>query len=252
MTLYLIGLGLQDEKDISVRGLEIVQSCERIYVENYTSVLSCTIPALEKFYGQKVIPATRELAEQGGEKIVEEARNKKVAFLIIGDPFSATTHLELLRMAHEKKVPVQVIHNASVLTAVGSTGLQLYKFGRVASIPFAEDVPELDAPYDVLQQNLKSGLHTLFLLDLKPGHKFMTIADAMSRLEEMENTKKKMLITPNLLTVGCARLGSKEEVINAGEWDKIKKFNFGKPPYCLILPSRNLHFMEKEVLEFYK
>ena len=37
--LYLVGLGLSDEKDITVRGLEVVKKASRIYLEAYTSIL---------------------------------------------------------------------------------------------------------------------------------------------------------------------------------------------------------------------
>ena len=37
--LYIIGLGLADEKDITVKGLEAVKTCSRIYLEAYTSIL---------------------------------------------------------------------------------------------------------------------------------------------------------------------------------------------------------------------
>jgi diphthamide biosynthesis methyltransferase len=37
--LYLVGLGLADEKDITVRGLEVVKNAERVYLEAYTSIL---------------------------------------------------------------------------------------------------------------------------------------------------------------------------------------------------------------------
>jgi diphthine synthase len=37
--LYLVGLGLADEKDITVKGLEIVKKAERVYLEAYTAVL---------------------------------------------------------------------------------------------------------------------------------------------------------------------------------------------------------------------
>lgn len=37
--LYLVGLGLADEKDITVRGLEVVKSASRVYLEAYTSIL---------------------------------------------------------------------------------------------------------------------------------------------------------------------------------------------------------------------
>lgn len=37
--LYLVGLGLADETDITVRGLEVVRKAERVYLEGYTSIL---------------------------------------------------------------------------------------------------------------------------------------------------------------------------------------------------------------------
>lgn len=43
---YIIGLGLGDYKDITVKGLEIVKKCERIYLEAYTSILTCGADAL--------------------------------------------------------------------------------------------------------------------------------------------------------------------------------------------------------------
>ena len=39
--LYLVGLGLADETDITVKGLEIVKRAERVYLEAYTSILHC-------------------------------------------------------------------------------------------------------------------------------------------------------------------------------------------------------------------
>lgn len=37
--LYLIGLGLGDETDITVKGLAIVRRAARVYLEAYTSIL---------------------------------------------------------------------------------------------------------------------------------------------------------------------------------------------------------------------
>lgn len=44
--LYLIGLGLGDAKDITVKGLEVVRRCSRVYLEAYTSVLTVGKEAL--------------------------------------------------------------------------------------------------------------------------------------------------------------------------------------------------------------
>lgn len=251
MTLYLIGIGLSTEKDITVKGLEIIKKCDKVYLENYTSLLQCSLSDLESFYGKKIILADRATSEQKDEEIVKEAKTADVAFLVIGDPFSATTHIELFKLAKEKKVPVEVIHNASVLTAVGITGLQLYKFGRATSIPFPEDHPQLETPYTVLKENQQIGLHTLFLLDLKPDQqKFMTVNQALEVLETIEARKKENIIQKNLLVIGCARLGSEDAVIKAGPLEEIKNHNFGKPPHCLIIPGK-MHFMEEEVVRFY-
>lgn len=251
MALYIIGIGLSTEKDISVKGLEIIRQCDTVYLENYTSLLQCSILDLENLYGKKITLADRNITEQKEEQMVEEAKKKDVAFLVIGDPFSATTHIELFKSAREKKVPVKVIHNASVLTAVGITGLQLYKFGRTASIPFLEEHPHLETPYTVLKENQERGLHTLFLLDLKPEqNKFMTVNEALAIVEKIEERKKENLIKRDTLVVGCASLGSDNAVINAGPLEKIQNANFGKPPHCLIIPGK-MHFMEEEVLKFY-
>ena len=37
--LYLIGLGLADERDMTVKGLEVVKRAERVYLEAYTAIL---------------------------------------------------------------------------------------------------------------------------------------------------------------------------------------------------------------------
>jgi diphthine methyl ester synthase len=47
--LYLIGLGLGDEKDITVRGLEIVKKCSAVFLEYYTSVLGADVKKLVGF-----------------------------------------------------------------------------------------------------------------------------------------------------------------------------------------------------------
>lgn len=37
---YVVGLGLGDAKDVTVKGLEIIKKCDRVYLEAYTSVLT--------------------------------------------------------------------------------------------------------------------------------------------------------------------------------------------------------------------
>lgn len=251
MTLHLIGIGLNDEKDITVKGLEIVRSCDKIYLENYTSILSCDVKKLEKFYGKKVILADRNLVETETEKIVKEALKKDVAFLVIGSPLMATTHVSLILEANKQNVLVKVINNASVFDAVGIVGLQLYKYGQIASIPFYEEFVELETPYTVLKENKKMGLHTLFLLDLNQSEeKFMTVNDGIEILLKIAKKKqgKEKVFSSDSLCIGCARLGSDDFVIKAGKAGELMAEDFGKPPHCLIVPGK-MHFMEEECLK---
>ncbi len=251
MVLYLIGLGLADEKDITIKGFEAVKNCDIIYLEGYTSLLQISKEKLEEFYGKKIILANREMTEQGDEKIIAQAKEQDVAFLIIGDVFSATTHIQLFKLAKEKQVDIQVINNASVLNSVGIVGLELYKYGKTTSIPFLEDHPLLEAPYNVLRENQKMGLHTLMLLDLKPElNKFMTVNEALDILILIESRKQEQQVTNDTLVVGCARLGHENFVVKAGKLKEIKEFDFGVPLHCLIFPGK-MHFVEEEMLELW-
>ena len=178
--LNIIGIGLGDEKDITLKGLELVKKADFVYLESYTSRLNCSISKLEKLYGKKIILADRSLVENGTE-IVLNAKEKDVSFLVIGDVFGATTHIDIMERAKEAKVKINIVHNASILTAVGETGLELYKFGKTTSIPFENS--NVVSPVKVFEVNHKIGLHTLFLLDLRPDEdRFMTVNDAISYL----------------------------------------------------------------------
>ena len=97
LMLYLVGLGLGDAEDITVKGLRVVRRCARVYLEAYTSVLTCGTDALEAFYGRRVILADREMVEQRSDEILDGADVDDVAFLVVGDPFGATTHAGTLK-----------------------------------------------------------------------------------------------------------------------------------------------------------
>lgn len=241
--LYLIGIGLNDEKDITIKGLEAVKKCESVYLESYTSKLSCSVSDLEKFYGKRIIIADRDLVEKKAEEtILKDAKEKDTALLIIGDVFGATTHIDILLRAKKENIETKIIHNASILTAVGVTGLELYKFGKVTSIPFNHEF--IKSPVSVLKSNQSIGFHTLFLLDLDPkNNKFLTVSDAAKYLlkEGVESDR---------LAVACAQLGSDKPIIKAAKLKDIEKLKIDKYPQCLIIPG-NLHFMEEDALKLY-
>lgn len=59
-----------------------------------------------------------------------------------------------------------VIHNASIINAVSSCGLQLYNFGQVVSLPFFTETWKPSSFYPKIQENKNLGLHTLVLLGI--------------------------------------------------------------------------------------
>ena len=95
MVLYMIGLGLSDEKDITVKGLEAVKRSKKVYLEHYTAILMIDQQKLEAYYEREVTLADREFVESGCEEMIELAKTEEVCFLVVGDPFCATTHSDL-------------------------------------------------------------------------------------------------------------------------------------------------------------
>lgn len=165
--LYLIGLGLGDAKDVTVKGLEVIKRAEKVFLEAYTSILTAGKEELEAFYGREVLLADRDLVEQDSDAMLNDAGDKDVAFLVVGDPLGATTHTDLIIRAKERGIQYRVIHNASILNAVGCCGLQLYNYGETVSICMWNDGWEPDSFLDKILANLRNGLHTLCLLDIK-------------------------------------------------------------------------------------
>lgn len=123
----------------------------------------------EKLYGRPVTIAHRETVELESDEILAKAATANVSFLVVGDPLSATTHTDLILRAHAStpKVPVRIIHNASIMTAIGSSGLQAYNFGQTVSVPFWTEEWKPDSWLERIKENNDRGNHTLVLGDIK-------------------------------------------------------------------------------------
>ncbi|KAF3045254.1 diphthine synthase [Didymella heteroderae] len=266
--LYLVGLGLADEKDVTVRGLEIIKKAERVYLESYTAVLLVDKEVLESFYGRSVIIADREMVESSSDDILADADKVDVAFLVVGDPYGATTHTDLVLRARELSIPTRSVPNASILTSIGTTGLQLYNFGQTVSMVFFLDNWKPASFYDRVAENARIGLHTLVLLDIKVkeqslenmarGRKiyepprYMTVAQcAQQMLEVEEEIKKEGVYSRESLAVGVARVGSENEKIVAGTLEELCDADLGAPLHSLVLLGRRTHDLERDfLLEF--
>ena len=69
--------------------------------------------------------------------------------------------------ARARGIPTRIVHNASIMNAVGACGLQLYNYGQTVSLVFFTESWRPDSFYDRVRENADLGMHTLVLLDIK-------------------------------------------------------------------------------------
>jgi diphthine synthase len=288
MVLYLIGLGLGDEKDVTVKGMEAIQSSSRVYLEAYTSVLGggsvegelpeqLHVSRMERAFGCSITVADRQMCEDGADEIIEAARSADVSFLVIGDAFGATTHTDLLLRAHEVGVSTSVVHNASIMNAIGCCGLQLYNYGQAVSICFFRGPGTVwpdEAPwrpssfYSKIAANRVLGLHTLCLLDIKVKEpqmealargkltyeppRYMSVNCCIEQLLAVEAEERAAgrggAYGPGTLCVGLAKVGCEGQRIVCGTMEQLRTVDFGPPLHSFVIPG-TLHDLETSVLQ---
>src|SRR2546422_6136872 len=211
MSLAFIGLGLNDEKGMTLEGLEEARQADSVYGEFYTNIMpNLDLKRLEKEIGKKVEVLSRsQLEDEGGEKLLRAASRERVAFLVPGDPLIATTHVSLRLSLARMGIPSRVIHAPSIVSAVcGATGLQSYKFGKSITVPRDQPLPR--PVLHTISDTKDRGLHTLILLDVQTARTSqLTIPDSLAKT----TTANPRLETR--LAVGGARLGSREEKVKA-------------------------------------
>lgn len=249
--LYLVGLGLYDEEDLSLRGVKILKDSNKVYVEFYTGFFNGNLKNIEKLVGKKIeILGREDIEEHPEEKLLKNSIENNTALLVPGDPMVATTHIDLVLRAKSLGINVKIVHSSSIYSAIAETGLQIYKFGRTTTIPFPEKKYFPTTPYDVLKDNLGRGLHTLILLDIRSDERrFMTVNQGIEILMKIEEKRQENIFRGDRFCVGVARLGG-NSTIKAGKAFDLMKQDFGPPPHVLVVPGK-LHFMEEEALREY-
>jgi len=248
--LVFIGLGLCGEC-VPLRGLREAREADAVYVELYTSIVpGLDIRELEGTIGKSIKVLDREAVEQHPDEILNAAKVGKVAFLVPGDPMVATTHVDLRLRAARAGIQTKIVHAASIASAAaGLAGLQSYKFGRSATVPFPDNPSQ--TPYAVLAENLGRGLHTLLLLDIRAEqNRAMTANEAVDIMLGLEAKHHKKAFTFSTLAVVVVRAGSDDAVVRADRVERLREIDFGSPPHVLIVPGK-LHFVEAEALEVF-
>lgn len=257
----MIGLGLGDHKDITIRGREALQRCSAVFLDSYTSMLfSIDADEMQKVYGCAPIQrADRETVEVFADRMLEATKDgNDVAFLVVGDAFGATTHTDLYLRAVAAEIPVQVVSNASIINAVGVCGLQLYNYGQIVSIPFFTSTWKPCSFIDKILANWAMGLHTLCLLDIRVKERtddniarnlsafepprFMTVVQALQQLlmavdqknapivdydEDfneiliVKSEEERVSISGSTIVVAMLRIGCADQKIVSGTIDEL-------------------------------
>ena len=251
--LAFVGLGLYDERSITLEGREVLRGADRAFAELYTSRLAgTTLADLEAFHGVDIERCDRALVERDPEPILSAAESGTVAFLTGGDPMVSTTHVDLRLRAHERGIDTRVVHGTTAAAAAASlTGLQNYRFGKATTLPFPRAVPgDRAVPgsvVDTIEDNRDRGLHTLVYLDIKTpegqyepegGEQFMTASRAAGLLAEGWE---------DALAVAVCRAGSESPLVAADRCSALAGRSLGDPLHLLVVPGR-LHHLEAEAL----
>jgi diphthine synthase len=263
--LTFVGLGLYDERSVTVEGREAIAAADRVVAEFYTSrLVGATVGDFEAYHAVEVEVRERAGVE-GAPDFVDDAADGDVVFLTAGDPMMSTTHVDLRLRAHERGIETRVVHGVTAATAAaGLTGLQNYRFGKATTLPF-EDVyggrgSRRDARarrssetsdgrdrvpasvVDTVEGNLARDLHTLVYLDIKVGDRagdregavpgedgdFMRADHAAGLLAEPLG---------DLLGVAVARAGSPDPVVAADRLSALAGRSFGGPLHLLVVPA---------------
>ena len=239
--LSFIGMGLYDEKSVTIRGYEAIKEADLVFLERYTSKLfGTTIEDLNRYYNTNIETLRRKDIELEPEKILEFAKRKKVAILIAGDPMVATTHVDLRLRAHDLGIETSIIHGTSVMTAIcGLTGLQNYRFGKSTTIPFDSFEKLPPSVCQTIIENQERRLHTLVYLDIDmENDRYMLGEEAASKLVYFDE---------NGIGIVIARAGSQNPSIVTGRFTDLAEKNYGDPLHIMVVPGE-LHHMEIESL----
>ena len=245
--LWFIGLGISGIESMPRESIKIIEKADLVYLESFTSPIYVKHEEEIKnlVHGDYKI-AKRWMVEDGKE-ILNASRNSIVVLLSYGDPYIATTHIELRTRAKLEDIETKTVHSASVVTAmVGEVGLQFYKIGRIVTI--MSEKKSITTPYRIIFKNLIEGLHSVILLEYNQDENFfLDPKNAILRLLDAEKEQKQNVVNHNTFAVVVSRIGFKTQKIISGKFTNLLKIDFGESPHSIIITGK-LHFTESDAI----
>jgi diphthine synthase len=245
--LAFIGLGITGLDSLSAKTAQIISESDVVYLEQFTSPMpESDVQKIKNLVRGSFKFAPRWLVEDGKE-ILESAKSKKVALLSYGDPYIATTHIELRVRAMQENIQTSTIHASSAITSlIGECGLHYYKVGKTVTI--MSGIVSTTAYYTIFD-NLKLGNHTIVLLEYNQNRNFfLEPKDALSSLLEAEKEQTCKVISKSTYAIVASRIGHDDQRIVAGKITSLLKADFGMAPHAIVIPG-TLHFTESDALK---
>ena len=242
--LTFIGLGLYDDRSITLEGRDALDDADAVFAEFYTSFLAgATIDDIESAHDTEITVRDRAGVEQDPDPILDAAETGHAAFLTAGDTMISTTHVDLRLRAIDRGIDTRVVHGTTAQTAASSlTGLQNYRFGKATTLPFERSHGGDGVPASVLETidaNAERDLHTLVYLDIdRENDAYMTGDHAARLLAEAGRDR---------LGVVVAQAGSSDPTVVAADLTALGDDAFGAPLHMLVLPG-DLHPLERDAL----
>jgi diphthine synthase len=250
--LAFVGLGLTDERGLSDRAREVLSSSDVVFAEEYTAVAPTgTLERLAHVIGRPVRLLDRPLLESEGPILEALAAHARVALVVVGDPFAATTHVALRLAAERAGHRWTYCPNASILTAAaGFLGLMHYRFGRTVSLPMPARGFVPTSPLEHIAANRDRDLHTLVLLDLHPEEgRFLSASAALALIRERDPSGKFVADGDRVGVV--ARLGQESASAWVGRFARLRALDFGPPMHAIVVFAPTLHFEEEAAVRRY-
>ena len=248
--LWFVGLGISGFRSIPNEASEILSHADKVYLEEFTSPIAES--DLDKIRGMvqgEFVLAKRWQVEDGAQ-ILEDAKEMRVVLLAYGDPYIATTHIELRVRAAEQGIKTHSIHaSSSIPSMIGECGLHLYKIGRTATL--MSDARSLTTPYYIIYKNIIEGNHTVLLLEYDQANNFfLDPKDALNGLLDTEEGQNRQVVSLSTFGIVASRIGFDDQEIVAGSISSLRGMDFGRPPHTVIIPGR-MHFTESDALKMF-
>ena len=245
--LWFVGLGISGTRSIPIEVVKIIQEADFVYLEAFTSPISKQQEdEIKNIVNGSFKIAKRWLVEDGQE-ILKASKCSTVVLLSYGDPYVATTHIELRTRAKLENIETNTIHSASAITSmIGEAGLQLYKVGRVVTI--MNEKKSTITPYTTIFKNLTQGLHSVLLLEYNHDENyFLDPNNAISNLLDVEKEQKRNVVNKDTFAIVASRIGFETQKITSGKFSNILEVDFGEPPHSIIITGK-LHFTESDAI----